>query len=149
MGSVSGGPYGLAVPDPADIPTTGFDTVLGLEFLEVSGDRVVASFAVTPQLQQPYGILHGGVLCSVVETLGSVAGAVWWGDRGHVVGTSNHTDFLRAVREGTLTGTARPVHRGRTQQLWDVDITDEAGRLVARGQLRVANLSSAEGLGRS
>lgn len=128
---------------------SGFDTLLGLEFSEVTPDRVVASFAVAPQLKQPYGVLHGGVLCSVVETLGSVAGATWWGDRGHVVGTSNHTNFLRAVREGTLTGTAVPVHRGRTQQLWDVDITDEGGRLVARGQLRVANLGSAENLGRT
>lgn len=131
-----------------DMTVSGFDNLLGLEFLEVTADRVVGALDVVPKLQQPYGILHGGVLCSVVETLGSVAGATWWGDRGHVVGTSNHTNFLRAVRDGRLTGTATPIHRGRTQQLWDVDITDEGGRLVARGQLRVANLSSAEALGR-
>ena len=91
---------------------------------------------------QPYGLLHGGVLCSIVETLGSVGGAVWFGDRGHVVGTSNHTNFLRAVREGdVLTAVATPVHRGRTQQLWTVDVRDEQDRLVAKGELRVANLA--------
>ena len=137
------------MPSLEDLPVTGFVSVLGLTWVEVSGDGVVATFEVTPALQQPYGILHGGVLCSVVETVGSVAGAAWWGDRGHCVGTTNHTNFLRAVREGTLTARARPVHRGRTQQLWDVEITDDAERLVARGELRVANLTSAEALGRS
>jgi 1,4-dihydroxy-2-naphthoyl-CoA hydrolase len=119
----------------------GFDTVLGLQISSVTPDAVVASFEVRPELLQPYGLLHGGVLCSVVETVGSVAGATWFGDRGQVVGTSNHTNFLRAVREGVLTAVATPVHRGRTQQLWTVDIRDEQDRLVAKGELRVANLA--------
>ncbi len=118
----------------------GFDKHLGLEIISATEDEVVGRITVTPQLLQPYGLLHGGVLCSVVETLGSVAGAVWFGDRGDVVGTSNHTNFLRGVREGVLVGTATPIHRGRTQQLWTVDIRDEQDRLVAKGELRVANL---------
>ena len=118
----------------------GFDKVLGLEVVSATEDEVVGRFEVRPQLLQPYGLLHGGVLCSVVETLGSIAGAVWYGDRGQVVGTSNHTSFLRAVREGVLTATATPIHRGRTQQLWTVDVRDEQDRLVAKGELRVANL---------
>ncbi len=118
----------------------GFDMLLGLTITSASEDQVVASFEVRPELLQPYGLLHGGVLCSVVETVGSVAGATWFGDRGHVVGTSNHTNFLRAVREGILTATATPIHRGRTQQLWTVDVRDEQQRLVAKGELRVANL---------
>lgn len=121
----------------------GFDKHLGLEIVSATQDEVVGRFEITPQLLQPYGLLHGGVLCSVVETLGSVAGAVWFGERGNVVGTSNHTNFLRAVREGVLTGTATPIHRGRSQQLWTVDIRDEQGRLVAKGELRVANLAKA------
>ena len=121
----------------------GFDKHLGLEIVSASEDEVVGRFEVRPELLQPYGLLHGGVLCSVVETLGSVAGSVWYGDRGSVVGTSNHTNFLRAVREGVLTGTATPIHRGRTQQLWTVDVRDEQGRLVAKGELRVANLPKA------
>jgi uncharacterized protein (TIGR00369 family) len=123
----------------------GFDGYLGLRVTEVTPDGVTAVFDVRPELHQPYGILHGGVLATVVETVGSISGATWYG--GPVVGTSNHTNFLRATREGTLTAQSRPVHRGRTQQLWDVDITDEQGRLVARGQLRVANMTRTDHLG--
>ena len=124
-----------------DYAYDGFDKLIGLTVTSASQDEVTARFEVRPELLQPYGLLHGGVLCSVVETVGSVAGATWFGDRGHVVGTSNHTNFLRAVREGVLTAVATPIHRGRTQQLWSVDIRDEQERLVAKGELRVANLA--------
>ncbi len=123
-----------------DYSYQGFDKLLGLQITSATEDEVRAEFTVRPELLQPYGLLHGGVLCSVVETVGSVAGAVWYGERGNVVGTSNHTNFLRAVREGTLTAVATPIHRGRTQQLWSIDVRDEQERLVARGELRVANL---------
>ncbi|MBW3639853.1 MAG: PaaI family thioesterase [Actinobacteria bacterium] len=125
---------------PGDYAHEGLDKLLGVEITSATGDEVRATVTVRPELLQPYGLLHGGVLCSVVETVGSVAGAAWFGDRGHVVGTSNHTNFLRAVREGTLTAVATPIHRGRSQQLWSVDIRDEQERLVAKGELRVANL---------
>ena len=121
----------------------GFDKHIGLEILSATEDEVVGRVEVTPELLQPYGLLHGGVLCSVVETLGSVAGAVWFGDRGNVVGTSNPTNVLRAVRKGVLTAVATPIHRGRSQQLWTVDVRDEQDRLVAKGELRVANLPHA------
>lgn len=127
----------------SDFAYDGFDKHLGLEIVTATGDEVVGRLPVTPQLLQPYGLLHGGVLCAVVETLGSVGGAQWFGDRGNVVGTSNHTNFLRAVREGVLTGVATPIHRGRSQQLWSIDIRDEQDRLVAKGELRVANLPRA------
>jgi 1,4-dihydroxy-2-naphthoyl-CoA hydrolase len=132
--------------DPAATPSH-FDELIGLKVLESTPDGVTATFVITPQLQQPYGILHGGVLCSVVESVGSISGAVWSG--GAVVGTSNHTNFIRASREGTLTARSTPIHRGRTQQLWDVEITDEQGRLIAKGQLRLANLDSGDTIGRS
>ncbi|HEY0357807.1 MAG TPA: PaaI family thioesterase, partial [Mycobacteriales bacterium] len=99
-------------------------------------------------LHQPYGIVHGGVYCSVVETAASVGGALWLGERGQVVGVSNQTDFLRAVRDGELTATATPVHRGRLQQLWTVEITDEQDRLVSRGQVRLQNITDADRLGK-
>lgn len=118
----------------------GFDKVLGLELLEADGDRVAGRLAVQPHLHQPYGIVHGGVYCAVVETTASVGGALWFGDRGNVVGVSNHTNFLRAVREGVLDVEALPVHRGRTQQLWQVTVKDEQDRLVAQGQVRLANI---------
>ena len=118
----------------------GFDRVLGLELVDASGDRVLGRLPVQPHLHQPYGIVHGGVWCSVVETTASVGGALWSGDRGQVVGVSNHTNFLRAVREGVVEVEAVPVHRGRTQQLWQVTCTTEDGKLVAQGQVRLANI---------
>lgn len=118
-----------------------FNQVLGLELLEVSGDEVVGRLPVASHLHQPYGIVHGGVWCSVVETVASVGGATWFADRGQVVGVSNHTNFLRAVREGVVDAVAVPVHRGRTQQLWSVRITDDAGKLIAQGEVRLANIA--------
>ena len=119
----------------------GFDELIGLDLTAVGADEVRGTLTVTPDLLQPYGLLHGGVLCSVVETLGSVGGATWFGERGHVVGTSNHTDLLRSARDGAqLQAVATPVHRGRSQQLWRVEVRDERDALIATGQLRVANL---------
>ncbi len=127
-----------------DMPnlTGGFVALLGLTFDEVSGDRVVIRWKVRPELHQPYGIQHGGVYCSVVETAASIGGALWLGEKGNVVGVSNQTDFLRAVRDGELTAVGTPVHRGRSQQLWLVEITDADSRLVARGQVRLQNLTA-------
>jgi 1,4-dihydroxy-2-naphthoyl-CoA hydrolase len=118
----------------------GFAQWLGLELVEATGDRVVVTWKVRPELLQPYGIVHGGVHCSVVETAASIAAALWYGDRGQVVGVSNQTDFLRAVHEGELRTVATPVHRGRLQQLWAVEISDEQERTVARGQVRLQNI---------
>ncbi len=122
-----------------------FATGLGLELTEATGDRVVATWSAQPSLHQPYGIVHGGAHCGVVETLASIAGAMWLGDRGQVVGVTNTTDFLRAVREGDLVSTATPVHRGRLQQLWTVETLDADGRLVSRGSVRLQNLYSETG----
>ena len=113
---------------------------LGLELGEVTGDRVVATWVARPDLHQPYGIVHGGVHCSVIETLASVGAAVWMGEKGKVVGVNNNTDFYRAVRTGTLTSTATPLHRGRSQQVWLVETVDEQGKVAARGQVRLQNL---------
>ncbi|MGW4242039.1 PaaI family thioesterase [Nocardia sp. NPDC004722] len=117
-----------------------FTDLLGLKFTELSGEGVTAEWVVTPQQFQPAGIVNGGVYCTVIETLASVAAGAWLGERGSVVGVNNNTDFLRAVREGKLTGVSTPIHRGRSQQLWVVVITDEQGRTVARGQVRLQNL---------
>jgi 1,4-dihydroxy-2-naphthoyl-CoA hydrolase len=125
---------------------SGFTALIGLELAEVGPDRVTATLSVTDSLLQPYGILHGGVLCSLVETLASVGAASWYGDRGNVVGVSNHTDFLRASRSGSLDAVATPIHRGRSSQLWLVEVTDSESRLIARGQLRVANIDNADRL---
>ena len=123
----------------ADI-TGPFVAHLGLEFTEVSGDSVVATWSAAPKLHQPYGIVHGGVHCSVVETLASVGAAYWMGEQGKVVGVNNNTDFYRAVSEGTLTSTATPLHRGRSQQVWLVETLTADGKVASRGQVRLQNL---------
>jgi 1,4-dihydroxy-2-naphthoyl-CoA hydrolase len=129
-----------------EVSKSGFTALIGLALAEVGPDRVTATLPITDSLLQPYGILHGGVLCSLVETLASVGAAFWYGDRGHVVGVSNHTDFLRASRSGTLDAVATPIHRGRSSQLWLVEVTDSESRLIARGQRRVTNIDNADRL---
>jgi 1,4-dihydroxy-2-naphthoyl-CoA hydrolase len=118
----------------------GLEAMLGFEYAEISEDRVVISWQVTADHHQPFGIVHGGVYCSVVESAASIGAARWLGDRGTVVGVNNHTDFLRSASEGRMTAVATPIHRGRSQQLWLVEVSDEQDRLVARGQVRLQNL---------
>ncbi|MEO9133797.1 MAG: PaaI family thioesterase [Jatrophihabitantaceae bacterium] len=114
---------------------------IGFSVTDATPDRVVLEWDVTPALHQPYGIVHGGVYCTAIETAASIAAAVWFGDRGQVVGVNNNTDFLRAVTDGHLVATATPLHRGRSQQLWQVAIIDEQDRVVAHGQVRLQNLT--------
>ena len=124
----------------------GFDSELGLTFLEVTPDGGRAQLTVTDQLLQPWGIVHGGVYCSIVESLASVSAHVWLtanGGGGTVVGVNNNTDFLRSISSGTVTAVSTPIHRGRRQQLWLISITDENDKLVARGQVRLQNMPDA------
>ena len=131
-----------AIRVDAETLRTGFLAAIGGEFGVLSADRGELTVPVTPALFQPYGIVHGGVYCTIIETLASVAGAMWFGDRGQVVGVANNTSFLRATSAGTLHAVATPIHRGRTQQLWLVEITDGDGRAIARGEVRLANLAA-------
>jgi uncharacterized protein (TIGR00369 family) len=141
--------FASAASSPDTFPTTvpGFDTLLGTEYVEVSPDRVRARLEVRSDLHQPYGIVHGGVLCSVVESCASMGAGMWFAGRGGVVGVSNHTNFLRASRSGTLSIEATPIHRGRTQQLWLVEISNEEGKAVARGEVRLANITDQAQIG--
>jgi 1,4-dihydroxy-2-naphthoyl-CoA hydrolase len=113
--------------------------VLGLVFDTVALDRLTAHLEITPTHHQPYGIVHGGVWCAVIETMASFGGALHAAKDGQlVVGVNNSTDFLRAQREGRVEVEATPVHIGRTQQLWHVVISrSEDGKPVARGQVRL------------
>jgi len=119
-----------------------FDNQLGLVYTSATPDGATAHLAITPKLHQPAGIVHGGVYCSMIESMASVSAYVWLAANGggQVVGVNNNTDFLRAVSEGTVFGTSEPVHRGRRQQLWLVTIRDDTNRLIARGQVRLQNL---------
>src|SRR6059036_3034126 len=138
----------VTADDVRDLGSAGnFQDALGIELVEASADQVVFRCPIKPVMHQPYGIVHGGVYCSIVETAASVAAAIWLADEGNVVGVANTTNFIRATREGTLTATATPLQRGRTQQLWQVEIVDDAARLVAHGQVRLANIRDADRLG--
>ena len=120
-----------------------FSAHIGLTFTESGPSRVVATWTAAERHHQPFGIVHGGVHASVVETLGSVGSNTWLqqrDERAHAVGVNNSTDFFRAVREGDLVSTATAVHQGRSQQVWLVETHDDQGRLVARGQLRTQNI---------
>jgi 1,4-dihydroxy-2-naphthoyl-CoA hydrolase len=133
-------------PVPPDFEAP-FDNEIGLVFTELTPDRARAQLEVQPKLLQPMGIVHGGVYCSMIESMASVAAWVWKSGNGggSVVGVNNNTDFLRAISSGTVYGTATPVHRGRRQQLWVVTITDSDDRVVARGQVRLQNLEEIPG----
>lgn len=124
----------------------GFDEVMGLTYLEVTPDGGRATLEITDKLLQPWGIVHGGVYCAVVESMASVSGHVWLSAHGGgtVVGVNNNTDFLRAIGSGTVTATSTPIHRGRRQQLWLITITDDTERVVARGQVRLQNVTDVE-----
>ncbi|HKC28213.1 MAG TPA: PaaI family thioesterase [Jatrophihabitans sp.] len=126
-----------------ELAKIGLDAALGFTIDEAGADRVTLSWTVGEQHLQPYGIVHGGVHCAAVESSASIGAAIWFGERGRVVGVSNHTNFLRSAHAGVrLTATATPIHRGRLQQLWVVEIADDQQRQVARGEVRLQNLAA-------
>ena len=123
----------------------GFESILGLRVIDVSASKAVGEIEIVGHHLQPYGMVHGGVFSSMVETLASYGAALWASDQGWfgAVGISNATDFLRATRTGTLRGEAVPVHQGRTQQIWQVVITRSGDeKVAARGQVRLQNVHS-------
>ena len=119
----------------------------GIELTEASPDSCQGKVTINENHHQPYGVVHGGVYCTLIETLASTGAALWAMEIGMAgcVGVSNQTDFIRATTEGVLIGSATPIHRGRTQQLWQVTVTrEDDGKLVARGQVRLQNVTSTE-----
>lgn len=126
----------------------GWDRAIGLRYLEATRDRLVAEYDVGPQHHQPYGIVHGGVHCSVVESVCSTGAGLDAAARGLlVVGVENHTSFLRAIRQGRVRVTAAPRTRGRKTQVWQAEIHDADGRLAATGQVRLLCLEPGSPLG--
>lgn len=113
---------------------------LGIEFLEVGPDFVKARVPVDARTRQPYGILHGGVSVVLAETLGSCGAAFASPPGTKAVGIDVNANHLRATRSGWVTGVARPVHVGRTTQVWQIDLSDEAGRLTCVSRLTMAIL---------
>jgi 1,4-dihydroxy-2-naphthoyl-CoA hydrolase len=120
---------------------------LGMEFIEVGDDFIRGRVPVDHRTRQPYGILHGGVSVVLAETLGS-CGAAYSCAPGHrAVGLDINANHLRSAASGWVTGTARPVHRGRTTQVWQIDLCDDAGRPTCVSRITMAILEPREGAG--
>ncbi|KAF1686962.1 thioesterase [Pseudoxanthomonas broegbernensis] len=112
---------------------------LGIVFTGAGEDWLRATMPVDPRTRQPYGLLHGGASVVLAETLGSSAGNLCLDAAVHMaVGLEINANHLRAVRAGTVTGTARALHLGRTTQVWEIRIEDEAGRAVCVSRLTLA-----------
>jgi 1,4-dihydroxy-2-naphthoyl-CoA hydrolase len=117
----------------------GLDALLGLELLDVSDASVTAQLPVRDELLQPFGLVHGGVFASIAETLASVGTFVGVGPEGNAgMGLSNQTSFVRPIKSGVIHGAATRRHRGRTTWIWDVEITDDDGRLCALTRMTIA-----------
>ncbi len=113
---------------------------LGIEFLEVGDDFISARLPVDHRTVQPYGLLHGGVSVVLAETLGS-CGAAFAAPPGHrVVGLDINANHLKSASSGWVTGITRPVHVGRSTQVWAIEITNEAGEMVCVSRLTMAVL---------
>jgi len=119
-----------------------FVAATGLEIAEVTGTRVTGHVDLGPEHHTPWGVVHGGVYCTVVESAASIGASTAVADRGQFsVGVNNTTDFLRPMAAGRLDVLAEPVQQGRTLQLWLVTLTRaDDGRTVARGQVRLQNV---------
>src|SRR4051794_2253753 len=114
---------------------------VGIEFTEVGADFLRARMPVDDRTRQPYGLLHGGASVVLAETIGSfAAGLVIDPSRFTCVGQEINANHIRAVREGYVIGTARPIHLGRRSHVWEIRITDERDKLVCISRLTVAVL---------
>ena len=116
-----------------------FDALLGLEYVEVSAEHMSGVVPITDQVRQPYGLVHGGVLASIAESLASVGTAVGVHEAGHhAMGMSNFTTFLRPMLQGAIHAEAHPRHRGRTTWIWDVEFSDDGGTICAVARVTIA-----------
>jgi 1,4-dihydroxy-2-naphthoyl-CoA hydrolase len=134
----------MAEPDLAAVLNEhrgGFERSIGLTFTRATRDDLVCEVPITPELTQPYGLVHGGVYATIVETLASAGAALFAiSDGKSSVGLENTTSFVRGARTGKLIASASPVHRGRSSQVWEVAIRDDRGKLVATGRVRTVSL---------
>lgn len=124
----------------------GWDKAMGLTYTKATLDEVRAEIELGEIHVQQYGLVHGGVYAGVIETLcsaGAAMNAMARGQQGSV-GLDNSTSFVRAVRQGTIRATAKPIARGRRTQVWQAEIKDAHGRLLATGRVRLMNLEKGD-----
>ena len=113
---------------------------LGIEFLEVGDDFIRARVPVDTRTRQPYGLLHGGVSVVLAETLGSCGAACAAPPGSRAVGLDINANHVRGATAGWVTGTCRPVHIGRTTQVWQIDLVNDAGQLTCASRITMAVL---------
>jgi uncharacterized protein (TIGR00369 family) len=116
----------------------------GLVIDELTPTRVTGRMELGPEHHTPWGVVNGGVYCTAIEGTASLGASAAVQDRGmFAVGLTNTTHFLRPITSGTVTVDAVALNQGRTQQLWRVDISDDTGRLIAHGEVRLQNVDAA------
>jgi 1,4-dihydroxy-2-naphthoyl-CoA hydrolase len=139
------------VPDESSaafslLDASAFVSAAGLVLDSADGGRVTGHLDLGEQHHTPWGVVHGGVYATAVETAASIGASLAVRDRGQfAVGVHNGTDFLRSAKSGRAAVVAEPLQQGRVQQLWLVTITGEDGRALARGQVRLQNLPLPDG----
>jgi 1,4-dihydroxy-2-naphthoyl-CoA hydrolase len=123
----------------SQVPDGTFDALYGLQIDSHSDEEVVGRVAVRDEIKQPAGLVHGGVLASMAESMASMATFVAVAPEGKTaMGLGNATSFLRPITEGTVHAVARRRHKGRTTWVWDVDFSDDQGRLCATTRMTIA-----------
>lgn len=128
----------MASSDPFTT-SRGFDAFYGLEILEVGPERARGRLEVRDHHKQPFGLLHGGILASIAESLSSIATVSGVLEQGQIAsGMSNQTSFLRPITEGYVEAVAVRRHAGRTTWVWEVEISDDQGRLCALSRMTIA-----------
>ena len=115
---------------------------LGIEFVEIGDDYLVATMPIDHRTKQPMGIMHGGASCVLAETIGSMASQFCVDRKTHYcVGLDLNTNHIRSIREGEVTGIAAPFHLGRSTQVWSIEIKNDAGQLISISRLTMAVLA--------
>src|SRR5258708_29962824 len=133
-------------PPTADLPPAGaWLEALGMILDEISGTRVTAHLDLGPQHHTPWGVVHGGIYTTLIESVASVGASAAVFERGEfAVGVNNATDFLRSMRAGRVDIVAEPVIQGRVQQLWQVTITrHDDDNAIPQGRVRLHNVPPA------
>ena len=132
-----------SAPSIRDHAARGLAEALGIEIIELTAERVVATMPVDDRTRQPYGLLHGGASVALAETVASLASIMNIDQqRFRAVGLEINANHVRAKTEGTVRGTATPIHIGRSTHVWNIEIVDEQGRLVCISRCTLAIIPS-------
>ena len=128
----------MSILDTLNRSRSGLLELLDITFVRVEGDRVEARMPVTPHVHQPYGVVHGGIYVCLAETLASVGAGIAAGEDKMVFGMEINANHVASARDGTLYGSAKPCHLGRSSHVWLTEIRGDDDRLLSTGRCTVA-----------